>query len=126
MNYENLTKADKVIMTKWLINCGITIKFWAIDQDLVEGYSWSPTSKGYLQAHPRNHPRIHKLIGERMGFFQDLVDHINRDKNNFCRDNFREVTNSQNLMNRGSNKIIQQDLKIYVKIQMEHFLDQLY
>ena len=79
------------------------------DSDFVDQYSWIDTGRGYIA---RNHERIgnyrkrtqlHRAIGDRMfgGIPKNkIIDHIDRNPKNNCRENIRLATYSNNQWNR--------------------------
>lgn len=69
------------------------------DYDKIKNYSWSISANGYVVAYiDKDNPMclLHRLIMQT----DKHVDHINHDKLNNCKSNLREVTASQNGMNK--------------------------
>ena len=75
-------------------------------EEFVDGYKFCLSKKGYVvfsgAKDGLNKKYLHRII---MGDPEDLViDHINGDILNNCRDNLRVVTHQENCMNQGINK----------------------
>lgn len=74
------------------------------DFDFVNQFSWRKMTNGYISTIiNKKLVYMHRAILERMLGSENILetDHIDRVKHNNCRWNLRQVTHSQNQMNRG-------------------------
>lgn len=78
---------------------GKTFKFDKENIDLINKYTWTVDSDGYVRTRSKGyHLFMHRLI---MGMNIKEIDHKNLDKSDNRKENLRECTRSQNQMNRG-------------------------